>query len=79
MNKNQFEHKTADSLWAEIYRLRAALAEIRDYDKNSKFGDGICPYGCDCPSIAGLALKNKVKLKPSNAQRHRPISGHFGN
>lgn len=46
-----------DSLWAEIYTLRAKLAEIRDYDKWSPHGDGICPYGCDCPAIAADALK----------------------
>lgn len=46
-----------DILWAEIYTLRAKLAEIRDYDKGSAYGEGICRYGCDCPSIAGDALK----------------------
>jgi hypothetical protein len=61
-----------DSLWAEIYRLRAALAEIRDYDKNSKYREGICPYGCDCPNIANLALKDKGTTNSNTETRkHR--------
>lgn len=55
-NANVMSDVTNDALWAEIYRLRAALAEIRDYDKGSKYGEGICPYGCDCPDIANRAL-----------------------
>jgi len=40
----------------ENKRMRGALKTITAYDTNSKFGEGICPYGCDCPAIASLAL-----------------------
>ena len=40
---------------AEAYKK--ALDLITTYDKHSKFGEGICPYGCDCPHIAQEALK----------------------
>jgi hypothetical protein len=36
--------------------LLEALKTIAKYDQNSPHGDGICPYGCDCPSIANTAL-----------------------
>lgn len=39
--------------------LREALRQIADYDSGvhqSQFGKGICPYGCDTPSIAQAAL-----------------------
>ena len=36
--------------------LLKALGTIADYDYSSD-RDGICPYGCDTPFIARLALK----------------------
>ena len=44
------------SILAENQRLREALEKIAKYDDNGT-PDGICPYGCDCPSIAQEALK----------------------
>ena len=41
--------------------LIAALEEIARYDKDSKFGGGICPYGCDSPHIARTALDKYYK------------------
>ena len=40
-----------------------ALKQIAVYDKNSKYGEGCCDYGCDTPSIAKKALSRMgVKL-----------------
>jgi len=33
-----------------------ALKEIAAYDKDSRHGEGTCPYGCDTPHIADQAL-----------------------
>jgi len=45
--------------------LLEALKTIAKYDQNSPHGDGICPYGCDCPSIANTALiKARKEAKP---------------
>ena len=41
---------------AKIDILLKALGTIADYDYSSD-RDGICPYGCDTPFIARLALK----------------------
>lgn len=41
---------------AELERVRLALEAIANYDEGSKFGEGICPYGCDTPFIARNAL-----------------------
>jgi len=51
----------SSALWSEIYRLRAELNTIRDYDRDSEHGEGICPYGCDCPSIADKALRESLE------------------
>lgn len=51
LHKSQIEF-----LVLEIVRLRKALAAISEYDTNSSFGNGTCPYGCDCPHIAEDAL-----------------------
>jgi hypothetical protein len=48
-----------EKLQQETLKYKAALEEIAKYDKDkhSKFGEGICPYGCDTPHIAQEALK----------------------
>ena len=38
-------------LRSQLDGMTKALTEIKSYGK-----DGICPYGCDCPDIAGRAL-----------------------
>jgi len=60
------------ALWSEIYRLRAELNTIRDYDRDSKHGEGICPYGCDCPSIAHNALRESLEWE--NLMNTEPMS-----
>lgn len=40
----------------ENKRLRDTLETIANYDKYSKYGSGICDYGCDTPSITKAAL-----------------------
>ena len=41
----------------KIINYKTALQLIASYDsKNTHFGEGICPYGCDCPTIAQNAL-----------------------
>ena len=48
-------------LETENARLKVALEEIAKYDKTPFTADpkeGICPYGCDTPSIAQSALEN---------------------
>lgn len=40
---------------------REALEKIASYDDGSKFGEGICYYGCDSPSIAKAALERMGK------------------
>lgn len=37
-------------------KLVEALTTISNYDKHSPFGEGLCHYGCDTPSIARAAL-----------------------
>ncbi len=49
--------ESVDSLRLELIALRAALQTIASYDQTSPHGEGICPYGCDCPQIARLALE----------------------
>jgi len=44
------------ALLGKIEILRRALEEIASYDRGSKHGEGICPYGCDTPWIAKTAL-----------------------
>lgn len=44
----------------KIQILARALEEIASYDRDSKHGEGICPYGCDTPWIAKTAL-DKVR------------------
>ena len=45
--------------------LLEALKTIAKYDQNSPHGDGICPSGCDCPSIANTALiKARKEAQP---------------
>lgn len=46
------------ALLGKIEILRRALEEIASYDNGSVHGPGICPYGCDTPHIAQLALCN---------------------
>jgi hypothetical protein len=46
-----------EKLQETVLKYQAALQLIAGYDKGSKFGEGICPYGCDCPNIAQEALK----------------------
>ena len=62
----------SSALWSEIYRLRAELNTIRDYDRDSKHGEGICPYGCDCPSIADKALRESLEWE--NLMNYEPMS-----
>ena len=62
----------SSALWSEIYRLRAELNTIRDYDRDSKHGEGICPYGCDCPSIADKALRESLEWE--NLMNYEPTS-----
>lgn len=47
-----------EKLREKALRYQTALEEIAKYDKDkhSKFGEGICPYGCDTPHIAQTAL-----------------------
>lgn len=55
---------------AEYFKLsdkyHAALLKVLDYKtalqliasySSTQFGEGICPYGCDCPNIAQETLK----------------------
>jgi hypothetical protein len=45
----------------ENARLRDALGEIANYDKSPftvEPKEGICPYGCDTPHLAQVALAN---------------------
>ncbi len=44
-------------LEGELTALRVALKDIASYDQTSPHGEGICPYGCDCPQIARVALE----------------------
>lgn len=53
----------ANDLRSESKRFRGALELIASYDKTSKHGDGICPYGCDTPNIARQALAGNGSLK----------------
>jgi hypothetical protein len=46
-----------DTALAKLAKCRTALESIARYDKDSKHGDGICPYGCDTPSIARQTLE----------------------
>jgi hypothetical protein len=46
-----------DTALAKLAKCREALESIARYDKDSKHGDGICPYGCDTPSIARQTLE----------------------
>lgn len=43
----------------QMNRYEMALKEISSYDDGSKFGKGICYYGCDTPYIAQKALKQE--------------------
>lgn len=49
--------KFCRQLEEENNKLRKILEQISNYDKASKYGEGICPYGCDCPEIAKRALE----------------------
>lgn len=53
---DQIDMMDADEVRSEFRKMLAALHEIARYDKDSKHGQGICPYGCDCPHIAQTAL-----------------------
>lgn len=46
-----------EQLQEKAMKYQAALQLIAGYDKGSKFGEGICPYGCDTPHIAKEVLK----------------------
>ena len=47
------------ALLGKIEMMRRALEEIASYDNVITSGlPGICPYGCDTPSIAQTALDN---------------------
>lgn len=58
MEPDYIDMMAADEVRSELRRMLTALHEIAEYDKGSKHGEGICPYGCDCPSIAQTALSN---------------------
>jgi len=45
-----------DHLKQRIAKLEAALKAIVRNDEGSKYGEGICCYGCDSPNIAREAL-----------------------
>jgi hypothetical protein len=47
-----------DAALAKLALARETLEVIAGYDKDSKFGAGICPYGCDTPHIAQEALES---------------------
>jgi len=47
------EQKLLAKTMIELGHARKALKEIQGYDEA---GDGCCPYGCDCPTIACKAL-----------------------
>lgn len=47
--------RTLGEIEAELSLLRKALEEIAKYDS----GNGCCPYGCDAPTIAIVALAQK--------------------
>ncbi len=49
--------KEKDTALAKLAKCRTALESIARYDKDSKHGDGICPYGCDTPGIARQTLE----------------------
>lgn len=49
------------ALEAEVAALVDALRTISSYDQNSPHGEGICPYGCDCPAIARRALEARME------------------
>lgn len=67
MQKNQ----TVNELLAEIKRLRDALQTIADYDKHqgNTLGEGICPYGCDCPHIAQRTLNKEMNEGMDNGSQ----------
>ncbi len=44
-------------------RLLEALKTIQSYDE----GNGCCPYGCDCPTIAKSAIAEAENQSPTNA------------
>lgn len=50
------------TLLGKIEVMRRALEEIASYDKDSKHGEGICPYGCDTPWIARTALSKAGRI-----------------
>lgn len=43
--------------------LLKALTLISEYDERSSYGEGICPYGCDCPHIAKEAIESQNNKK----------------
>lgn len=50
------------ALLSKIEMMQRALEEIASYDRDSKHGEGICPYGCDTPSIARTALSKAGRI-----------------
>ncbi len=44
-------------LRAKLERAREGLEAIKRYDENTKYGVGVCPYGCDTPNIARETLR----------------------
>jgi len=55
-----------EAVGAENDKVKLAIKALRTisaYDKDSEGGEGICPYGCDCPDIARRALSEIDKPK----------------
>lgn len=52
-----------EELKAQNARLLEALRIIQSYDE----GNGCCPYGCDCPTIARTAIAKAKTQSPTNA------------
>ena len=50
------------ALLSKIEMMQRALEEIASYDRDSKHGEGICPYGCDTPCIARTALSKAGRI-----------------
>jgi len=51
--------------------LIRALETIAQYDINSKYGENICPYGCDAPYIAKNALAEYKAVPQQTEEEER--------
>lgn len=61
LNRNQ--NQTIEKLELIIKTYEQALKHISDYGGMDEKDAGICPYGCDTPNIADVALTEAEKIK----------------